>query len=82
MPGRNYALTTHQIRHAAELYRDGYSRGEVARVFAVSEMAVRNALALAGVPMRPRREAAIAGLHKWMVARRRVSSVFEQEKTI
>lgn len=74
--GRNYALTVPQIKRAAELYRDGHSRRDLARHFGVSEGAVRNALRLEAVPMRERKAAAVTGLQRWSRERKRKASAF------
>jgi transposase len=47
-----------QMHQAAELYREGKSRRQVAAALKVSEMPVRNALAAFGIKPRPQREAA------------------------
>lgn len=64
MPGRNYALKMNQVHQAAALYRSGMSRRAVAAHFGVSDMAIRNALKLAGQPMRERAHAAWLALSK------------------
>ena len=74
--GRNFALTDSQVRRAAELYRDGYSRRQIGDYFGVSDTAAKNALRLAGVQMRERKAAATLGLQHWSRSRKRVSSVF------
>jgi predicted DNA-binding protein YlxM (UPF0122 family) len=53
----NFALTMNQCKRAADLYRAGYSIDQIADYFGRSHMAVRNALKLLGVQMRPRVEA-------------------------
>jgi hypothetical protein len=78
MAAGDYALTVPQIKQAAELYLDGNSRREVARFFDVSEEAVKSALRLEGVRMRPRSEAATLAMQKWKRSRKRTSSVFQQ----
>lgn len=78
MAAGDYALTVPQIKQAAELYLDGNSRREVARFFDVSEEAVKSALRLEGVRMRPRSEAATLAMQKWKQSRKRTSSVFQQ----
>jgi hypothetical protein len=75
--GRNYALTMPQVKQAAELYRDGYSRRQIAKFFDVSDTAAKNALILAGVTFRERKSAAVLGLQHWKKQRRRVASVFQ-----
>lgn len=77
MPGRNVALTTHQIPRAARLYRDGHSRREIAAFFGVSDMAIRTALKLAKEPMRDRKQASSLGVKRWAKSRHRVASVFQ-----
>jgi hypothetical protein len=66
----DYALTVPQIRRAAELYADGYSRRQIAAYFGCSDTAAGNALRLAGVQFRDRKSAAILGLQHWMKSRR------------
>lgn len=55
--GRDYALTMPQIKESARKYRAGLSSHTIAAEFGVSAHAVRNALRLAGVPMRERASA-------------------------
>jgi transposase len=64
MPGRNYALKAAQIPACAALYRAGMSRRSIAAHYGVSDMAIRNALKLAGQPMRDRALAAALALSK------------------
>ena len=51
---RPKALTPMQMHQAAELYREGKSRRQVAAILKCTETPVRNALAELGVPMRDR----------------------------
>jgi hypothetical protein len=51
------ALTPMQMHQAAELYREGKSRRQVAAALKCSETAVRTALIELGVPFRGRRHA-------------------------
>lgn len=79
--GRNFALSAPQIKQAAELYADGFSRRELAAYFDVSEGAVRNALALSGVQMRERKSAAVLGLQRASRERQRKASAFRPAVT-
>lgn len=54
---RPKALPPMQRYQAAELYREGKSRRQVAAALKASEMAVRTALADLGVPLRDRAHA-------------------------
>ena len=51
------ALKPMQMHHAAELYREGKSRRQVAAALKVSEDAVKTALRELGVPLRDRSRA-------------------------
>jgi transposase len=62
--GRNYALNMPQIKQAAQLYRIGMSRRQVAAHFNVSERAVTSALRYVGQPLRERKYAAAFALSK------------------
>ncbi len=69
MPGRDFALKVPQMREAARLYADGWSHYQIAVRFNVSRFAVRNALALVGIPPRSRKAGELAakcsGFHDW-----------------
>jgi DNA-binding CsgD family transcriptional regulator len=76
---RPRALTPQQMAHAAELYREGKSRRQVAAILKVSETGVLTALRQLGVQLRDQRKASAesnrsrAGHYR---RRQLVSSVF------
>jgi transposase len=74
------ALSLEQMHRAAELYRDGKSRREVAAILRVSETPVRTALRDLGVPMRPTLLAAADAVRRrtgWRRKTQWVASVFD-----
>lgn len=73
--GRNYALNTAQIKRAAELYADGYSRRDIGNYFGCSDSAAAAGLRLAGVKLRTKSEAATLS-NAARKKPRRVASVF------
>lgn len=79
---RPRALTPEQDEQAAMLYLEGSSRRQIAAAYAVSDMAVRNALARKGIRMRSRTQALNTTRNPARFQHRRASSVWDLARVV